>query len=175
MPPLGQSTESRQDSKDALIDQSDRFDFYKYSFRQPRNLYRSAGWFHFSQKFPIDLVQPGKIVQIGEIDCGLYNIMETAARRLEDRGEVLHDLSSLIGNITLHYRSGIRLNGNLPRNENEAAGANGLGVGAYRSRGSLGFNAFSHEFSRGLEFVDNGLRPGDESANHGILLTRSTS
>jgi hypothetical protein len=74
----------------------------------------------------VHLVHPREIAEVGQVDRGLDEALETAPRRLQDRLEIREDLLGLLLDRVADDLTVIRPQRQLARGEDEIAGANGL-------------------------------------------------
>ncbi len=95
----------------------------------------------------VDIVHGGELVHVLEIDPGAHDLVQAAARRLQDRFQVGEHLLGLLGHSALDDLLGRRVQRNLPADKDEAVGPDGLRIGADGLRGIVRGDDFAHGLS----------------------------
>src|SRR6185503_9571643 len=96
--------------------------------RQLRDADRHARRIRLLAEFRHDLVDDGEVGEVGEIDRDAHGVRERAAGRLGDCREVLEYLPRLHADVALDELFRLRIERDLPRQIDRAAGANRLAV-----------------------------------------------
>jgi hypothetical protein len=103
---------------------------------------RSPRWRRFGKEPRVDLVHPGKLFHIRKKDGGFYDLIETAASRLEHCPQILQNLLGLFRNSSGNELTSLRIGRDLTRSEHESTSLNRLRVRADGSRCILCLDSF---------------------------------
>src|SRR5882724_2523604 len=117
------------------------FDLHLHAFGQAADGDSRAGGPVTAEGLGIDLVHGAEVSHVGEEDGGFHHPVEAAPGRLQNGPEVLHHSRSLLRDPTGDYVAGRRVDRDLARRKDEAAGDDALAVGT----DSLGGAGRGHE------------------------------
>ncbi len=117
-------------------DDGDGFDFHEDVLRKTGHLYGGTGRVRRREKAGVNLVEPGEIAHVAEKHRGFDNVFHPGAGNLQHGPEIFERLASLRDDIALDDGAAFRVQRDLARGKNDAAGSDRLGVRADRGRGA---------------------------------------
>src|SRR5438105_3999368 len=111
----------------------DRVDLHARAFRQGGHLHRRARRWGGGKALGVRLIHGLEVAEVDEIDRGLHDVAETAARGREHRAEVVEHAVRLRGDVSADELAGLRVDRDLSAEKEKITGADGLRVRADRS------------------------------------------
>src|SRR3990172_7132924 len=119
--------DERGGASKAPLEPRDGLDLDAGTARQGRDLDCRARWRGgLSKEARVGRVERLELAEVREVDCRLYDVLQGGAGRLEDGFEVLQDALRLRLDAPADKLPRRRVEGDLPRQEEEVAGADGL-------------------------------------------------
>ena len=92
----------------------------------------------------VNFVHGAEICNVGEEDGGLDHVLEGEAGGLQHGAQIFKHLGGLFHDTAFHQKTGGGIQGNLSGSNDQAVGADGLGIGAHGGGGLIGVDHIVH-------------------------------
>src|SRR5437899_9649938 len=131
--------------------------------RKPSHLDGGAGRWVRREIAAIDFVHGREVGKVLEEYRRFHHAVERRPGRLDDALQIFHHAPGLPGHVAFHQFLGARIQRDLPRDENESVGLDGLRIGANSFRPAVGGDHFSHGH---LSWSRNSKSENETRKNH---------